>query len=222
MSSQLEIACFNLASVLIAKASGIHRIELCENFWAGGLTPNQNVFEIARENFKGTIYVMIRPMGGGFNYTESSFEIMQADIVKFKNLGANGFVFGILDDLDQIDLQRNQQLVALAYPLPCTFHRAFDVCGNYQRNLEDVICCGFKTVLTSGYGKSALAGVDVLKWLIKESKERISILPGGGVRSTNIKLLHTHLNANLYHTSGILADDMADQNEIEEILRLLS
>ncbi len=221
MSSTLEIACFNYASVLIAKAAGASRIELCDDFAKGGITPSENVFELARQNFSGEIYVMIRPIGGGFDYTESTFELMKNEIINFKNLGADGFVFGVLDAIGNIDIKRNQLLVEMASPLPCTFHRAFDVSVNYQRNLEDVIFCGFKTILTSGIGKSAIAGLDELTWLMKESNGRITIMPGGGVRSTNIEALHQRLNASCYHTSGVLSNATSNQMEIEKILKVL-
>ena len=38
--AQLEIACFNLNSALIAQENGVDRIELCDGFEVGGTTPN--------------------------------------------------------------------------------------------------------------------------------------------------------------------------------------
>ena len=37
---QLEIACFNLASAVIAQENGADRIELCDGFDVGGITPS--------------------------------------------------------------------------------------------------------------------------------------------------------------------------------------
>ena len=39
----LEIACFNLESAIIAANSGADRIELCENYIEGGITPSEKL-----------------------------------------------------------------------------------------------------------------------------------------------------------------------------------
>ena len=46
---------------------------------------------------------MIRPRGGNFVYSDDEFERMKKDIILFKNAGADGFVFGILTEENQIN-----------------------------------------------------------------------------------------------------------------------
>jgi copper homeostasis protein len=212
--AKLEVACFNLASALIADEGGADRIELCDDFSAGGITPNYKSFEVARKKIKKDIFVMIRPRGGNFTYTKTEFEKMQSDILYFKQKKTNGFVFGILSEDLSINSTQNKILIELASPLPCTFHRAFDRSGDFGKNLEDVIACGFKTILTSGHTQSAIYGIEQLKTLIQKSKNRIQIMPGGGVRSSNISHLKSELQTTYFHSSAITKDDLADINEV--------
>jgi copper homeostasis protein len=212
--AKLEIACFNLASALIANEGGADRIELCDDFSAGGITPNFESYAAARKNITKEIYVMIRPRGGNFTYTKDEFEKMQSDILYFKQSQADGFVFGILNEDLSINQTQNKLLVKLAHPLPCTFHRAFDRSGNFEKNLEDVIACGFKTVLTSGHAQTAMQGIEQLKSLIQQSQQRIQIMPGGGIRSSNMAILKSEIQTTYFHSSGIINGDLADINEI--------
>ncbi len=212
---KLEIACFNLASALTAQQGGADRIELCDDFSAGGITPNYGTFETARKLITIDLFVMIRPRGGDFIYSAAEFQQMKNDIVFFKKAGASGFVFGILNDDGSVNKKQNKELVELAKPFPCSFHRAFDVSKDLVRNLEDVIGCGFTTILTSGQTTSAMEGIPQLKILADLAGERISIMPGGGVRSSNIAVLKEKVNTAFYHSSAIMQNDLADLAEVK-------
>ena len=77
---QLEIACFNLASALIAQENDADRIELCDGFEVGGTTPSmETVFKI-KEFLSIDLYVMIRPRGGNFVYTDDEFLQMKTNV----------------------------------------------------------------------------------------------------------------------------------------------
>lgn len=201
---KLEIACFNLKSAIIAQENGADRVELCANMKEGGTTPDFKITEQARKELNIDLNVMIRPRGGDFIYTDAEFEQMKTEIVAFKKLNVDGFVFGILDNKGNVNIVQNKELVALASPTPCTFHRAFDVVNKVYQSLETVIDCGFKTILTSGQEINVVEGIDVLSELVKKANNRIVIMPGGGLRSTNIGLLKEKTNASFYHSSAIV------------------
>ena len=201
---KLEIACFNFNSAIIAQQNGADRVELCANMKEGGITPDIEITRIAREKLTIDLNVMIRPRGGDFVYSDDEFEQMKAEILQFKKLKVDGFVVGILNADGTVNEEQNKELVALAFPIPCTFHRAFDVVKNIYQSLETVIECGFKTILTSGQGKNVVEGIDVLSELVKKANNRITIMPGGGLRSTNSKLLKVKTGANFYHSSAIV------------------
>ena len=163
---KLEIACFNLESALIAQKSGANRVELCADMSVGGTTPTIEMVQQAREYLTSDLYVMIRSRGGNFVYSESEFEQMKSEIEIIKKLGVNGFVFGVLKDDKTINIEQNKALVDLAKPFPCTFHRAFDEVLDYEQALENVISCGFSTILTSGTFPNVIEGKEVLKQLV--------------------------------------------------------
>ena len=215
---KLEIACFNLESAIIAQENGADRVELCANMQAGGTTPDFQITEQARKKLSIDLNVMIRPRGGDFVYNDAEFEQMKAEIKAFKKLNVDGFVFGILDKEGNVNAMQNKELVALANPIPCTFHRAFDVVNAIFESLETIIECGFKTILTSGQEKNVVEGITVLAELVKKANNRIVIMPGGGLRSTNIGLLKEKTNAVFYHSSAIV--EVGETANVDEVKAL--
>ncbi|WP_130736606.1 copper homeostasis protein CutC [Flavobacterium sp. J27] len=217
---QLEIACFNLESAEIAHKNGADRIELCVEMSKGGTTPSIQMIQNAKAKINIPIYVMIRPRGGNFVYSETEFEWMKTKIMELKGIGVDGFVFGILDRENKINKIQNRTLIALAKPLPCTFHRAFDEVPNSFEALEALIACGFQTILTSGNAKNVNEGVNQLEVLVQKATNRITIMPGGGLRSSNLKEIYVQTKATFYHSSAI-TDGTETANPIE-IQRLKS
>ena len=218
--SKLEIACFNYESALIAQEGGANRIEFCDNLKEGGTTPDFEMVKKLRKEITVDLYVMIRPRGGNFYYSETEFQQMKIEIERFKNIGVNGFVFGILNDDKSINVLQNSELVAIAKPFPCTFHRAFDLVKDVFQSLESVIQCGFSTILTSGTMPNVVEGISVLQQLVVKANNRIVIMPGGGLRSTNIQLLQEQTNAGFYHSSAIT--DGSETANLEEVKALKS
>lgn len=214
----IEIACFNLESALLAQKAGADRVELCANISVGGTTPSIEIIQQVRKNLTIDLYVMIRPRGGNFVYSEAELDQMKSDIETIKQLDVNGFVFGILNEDKTINIEQNKTLVELAKPFPCSYHRAFDAVSNYEQALEDVISCGFSTLLTSGTFSNVKKGKEVLKKLVEQAKNRLEIMPGGGLRSTNISELNQIVNANWYHSSAIT--DGTEIANSEEIIQL--
>jgi copper homeostasis protein len=216
--AQLEIACFNLESAIIAQDNGADRVELCSNMKEGGTTPNFELTKIVRDRVNIDLNVMIRPRGGDFVYSDFEFEQMKSEILALKKLQVDGFVFGILNEDGSLNELQNAELVDLAKPLPCTFHRAFDGVKNKFQALESLIEFGFKAVLTSGEETNAVDGVDVLARLVEKANNRIVIMPGGGLRSTNIGLLKEKTNAVFYHSSAIIdTGEIANPEEIKAL-----
>lgn len=214
----LEIACFEITSAETALRSVADRIEFCAEQQLGGITPNIDEFRYLKSVFRKPIYVMIRPKGGSFLYSDEEFVMMQRSLLEFKNSGADGFVFGVLDSGNTIDLERNRILVELAGDIPCTFHRAVDRTPDLQTSFQTLIDLGFKAVLTSGGEKSAMEGKENLKNLIQKFGGAIDILIGGGVRSGNVAELKSYTQGTFFHSSAIPDYEMfANSDEIKKL-----
>lgn len=201
--AKLEIACFNVVSAFIAKENGADRIEFCAGIKVGGTTPNFEMVQRLRKSLDIETYVMIRPRGGNFVYTTSEYAQMKSDILEAKKCNFDGFVFGILNDDNRVNIDQNKALVDLADPFPCTFHRAFDEVEDAFQSLEDIIQCGFATILTSGQAQNVTDGTQRLAELVNKANNRITIMPGGGLRSSNIESIQKETKANWFHSSAI-------------------
>ena len=202
MKNILELAVFNLPSALTAAAGGADRIEVCENYSNGGTTPSYGILKTVREKVSIPAFVMICPRAGDFLYSDDEFEVIKKDILLSKQLGFDGTVCGILNLDGSIDKQRTAELVALAYPMEFTFHRAFDRCKDPLQALEDIIACGCNRILTSGQQANVLDGKELIQQLIQQADDRIIILPGGGLRSSNVAELKAFTGAIEFHTSA--------------------
>lgn len=144
---------------------------------------------------------------------------MKDTLEKLKSLGADGFVFGILQRPEMrtkwgwIDIERNRELVRLAEGRPCTFHRAFDLIPEFcwDRTLAGLAACGFSSILTSGgsLGNQATDHASALARLFRRkdalnTRQYIEIIIGGGVRSMNIQSLSQVTGGRSFHSSALV------------------
>lgn len=224
----LELAAFNLDSCRIATNVGVDRLELCENYTNGGITPTLDYFKEARRLFPADIFVMIRPREGNYVFSDEEFEEMLISLEQFKKAGANGFVSGFFTDNEIINISQLLRFVEICYPLPVTFHRSFDLLIDWKSGLDQLIECGCKRLLTSGDGKTAFEGRSRLKEMKEYVKERLIILPGGGIRSSNLQEIINTCHPREVHSAALAADASitgnytADKNELEELRKILS
>lgn len=235
LSFQLEacVNCFHAAR--IAEQAGADRIELCENLHAGGTTPSAGTIKQVKARLQIPLYVMIRPRGGDFCYDEEEFAIMQTDIALCKNLGCEGVVFGILKENGEIDVNRCRRLVELAWPMETTFHRAFDLCPDPRRALEELVDAGFQYILTSGQQVRAVDGIDLLVQLDELAGGRIQLIAAGGIRYPQLQELLTRTHLRYFHSGAsvpmpavfpgsapfALSDILINGEEIERMKTLL-
>ena len=202
MSLVFEIAIESLQSAKIAEKAGAKRVELCAALSEGGITPSHGMIKSVCEKSNLDVFVIIRPRGGDFLYSDEEFEIMCQDIIAAKELGANGIVSGALTTDGAIDIEKTQKMIELSHPLPFTFHRAFDRCNEPFVALEQLIELGVTRILSSGQVPSAEHGAELLGELVKQANGRIIIMPGAGVNSEDISDIVAKTGASEFHLSG--------------------
>ena len=193
-------ACVNSAlSAIEAQYGGADRVELCENMTEGGCTPGAGNIIFARKHLNIDLFIMIRPRGADFLYSNNEFEIMKQDVKMAKEFGSDGVVFGILKADGTIDKDRMSELVELARPMGVTCHRAFDMTLDPFKALDDLISIDIDRVLTSGQSDSALSGASLIKQLIKHAGKRIIIMPGHGIKVYNFEEVIRTTGAEEFH-----------------------
>ena len=182
----LEAPVFNLQGAMEAAQYGVDRLELCANFPEGGETPSAGMLQFLKGELDIPVFVMIRPRGGDFVYTQKELMVMKKDIQLLGELGADGFVFGVLDEDGRVDTEACEMLRRTAGEKPCTFHRAFDASSDMNQALETIVGLGFERILTSG-GKNTLTdGLDTVMQLLDQARDRIIIMPGGGTKPIHV------------------------------------
>ena len=139
---QFEVCIDSVQSAINAEIGGASRVELCANLLEGGTTPTPGMLARIKKTCALPVFVMIRPRGGDFLYSDDEFQIMKEDIRILKEYGADGIVFGILTSDGKVDVERCKEIVSLCRPLPITFHRAFDMIEDFNSGLNDVIELG--------------------------------------------------------------------------------
>ena len=146
----IEICTTSLSSIVNAQDAGANRIELCENYHVGGVTPNIKFFEKSLEVSKTPINVLIRPRGGDFIFNNTELDIMFESIQKFKNYNISGFVIGFLDNKKELSNTLLSEFRSATDGYELTFHRAFDFLLEQETSLEKLIENKFDRILCSG------------------------------------------------------------------------
>ena len=198
----LEICAFTIQSCLIAERAGAARVELCDNPIEGGTTPSWGTIRQVREKITIPLYPIIRPRSGNYFYDEDEFDIMRHDIRVCKELGCNGISVGVGTLHAKIDTERMKRIVEWASPMGVTCNRVFDGTPDPFRALEELIECGCERVLTSGQKSAAPDAGALLAKLVQQAGERIIIMPGAGIKSSNVAQLRKACGANEFHASA--------------------
>ncbi|MCF6224597.1 MAG: copper homeostasis protein CutC [Flavobacteriaceae bacterium] len=226
-----ELCIDSLDGLRLANKYGFKRVELCSALTVGGLTPSLGLIEQCVAISKVEIHVMIRHKEGGFDYTEEDVNLMKTDIEMVKSAGVQGVVFGILNkDLQISDLNKALVVFAKSLDLEVTFHRAFDLVKDYKSSINKIINFNFDRLLTSGLKSKAIEGLDVIKFLQNNYGNKIQIMAGSGLNTSNALeiaetgIQHIHFTArkiNQDNTDIFLgAHSYIDEDKVINILKL--
>lgn len=167
---------------------GAHRLEVCADLYVGGLTPSPALLTACR-TLGVPCVAMARPRAGDFIYDDADLAHLQASVETMCDAGADGVVFGVLTADRTINADAVSDLVAVCASRASVLHRAFDQTRDALEALDTLISCGVTRVLTSGHAATAAQGAPTIAKLLVHSADRVQILPGGGVRATNVAAL---------------------------------
>jgi copper homeostasis protein len=201
----IECCANSITSALIGIKAGANRIELCADLKNGGITPKYSDIKKLRKLTNINLHVLILPIANKFICSKEDLKKIIKDIEFCKSIGIDGVVIGAINEDRSIDISKTKKMVDVARPMKVTFHRAFDSCLDLQNNLEDIIKTGCDYLLTSGQYSDVNEGLENITQLIKISKNRITILAGGGVNHKNIHELYS-AGVRQFHLSGSKTD----------------
>lgn len=197
-----EVCAFNIQSAIIAENAGAARVELCDNPIEGGTTPSYGTIRSTREKISILLYPIIRPRSGNYFYSKDEYEIIKHDIAICRELGCDGISVGAQTVDSLIDTDMLKRIVEWAGPMGVTCNRVFDCAPDPFEALEQIISCGCERILTSGQKSAAPDAGEILGKLVQQAGDRIIIMPGAGINSSNIKKLIQQSNAREFHGSA--------------------
>ncbi|NJM29869.1 MAG: hypothetical protein HC855_06995 [Rhizobiales bacterium] len=105
-----------------------------------------------------------------------------------------------------IDVARTRELMAVARPMPITFHRAFDMTPDAFAALDTLIELGIDRVLTSGQEASVLEGLPLIAKLVERAGDRIVVMPGGGITARNVARIVSQAKPKEIHFAALVQE----------------
>ena len=217
----IEICATSIESIINAQNAGANRIELCENYSLGGLTPSEKFILESIKVSRLPINVLIRPRDGNFIFSNIEFDRMFESIQKFKNYNISGFVVGFLDKKNQLNKTQLSEFRSATEGYDLTFHRAFDYLVDQEKSLEQLIENKFDRILCSGSKIDSEKGIKNLNYLHSLALDKITIMPGGGINLKNFNLFK-NAGFNEIHLSAIDKKKSldSDYNIIKQIIEM--
>ncbi|MDQ0456460.1 copper homeostasis protein CutC [Rhizobium paknamense] len=198
-NSILEVCVDSAEGLLAAVQGGADRIELCAALDCGGLTPTVGLMRLAARQ-PVPCFAMIRPRAGDFVFSAADKDVMLADIEAVRQLGLAGVVLGALQPDRRLDEPLLRDMMIAAQGLGTTLHRAFDLVPDLSEALETAMFLGFGRILTSGGRQAAPEALDVFATLQDRAKNKIALMPGGGMRPEHVPAFHA-LGIRQFHAS---------------------
>ncbi|HZJ85751.1 MAG TPA: copper homeostasis protein CutC [Erysipelotrichaceae bacterium] len=199
---KMEACCGSVRDVLIAEKLGFDQIELNNSIEIDGMTPSVGTLVMAKKHTDMPIYPMVRARPQGFNYLEEDYEAMLFDAKNLIEHGADGIVFGFLNDDATINIERTKEMIKVIGDKDVIFHRALDYTKDIEESLKQLINLGVDRVLTSGGQGDIVDNIELLSHLQTTYGSEIEIVVGGGIRPYNVREILEKTGISQVHFSG--------------------
>ena len=157
---------------------------------------------------------MIRPRAGSFVFSEDEIALMMQDIAEARAHDLAGVVLGVARPDGTLDIEVLNRLVEAAGPLQTCLHRVFDLTPDPLAAIDQAVEIGFSRILTSGQKASVPEGLDLIVALQAYAAGRISIMPGGGIRLSNVGNIIRSTGIKEIHASCTRAGPPADPDYV--------
>jgi copper homeostasis protein len=219
----VEACVDSVESAIAAERGGAHRLELCDALFDGGTTPSAGMIAAVKAAVRIPVFVILRPRGGGFVYSDAEADVMRRDAEVAATLGADGVVVGALRQDARVDEGRTRALIDASRGLPVTFHRAFDLVRDRLEALDALASAGVTRVLTSGGSRNALVGADEIGSLVEAAGSRLIVVAGGGIREENVAEVVRRSGVREIHVRGtkLRHTTMSPANDAVQLRKLL-
>lgn len=218
MKPVFELCAGSYEDCLSAQKYGASRIELNSALSLGGLTPSETLLRRVKENCSLPVICMVRPREGGFFYSSDEIILMFEQAENLLLAGADGIAFGFLNEDRTINEEETRRMIDLIHVFgkQAVFHRAIDVCQNYEEAIKCLIRLGADRILTSGQRSSAIDGTERLKEIQEKYGQQIEILPGAGISDQNAVQLLEDTGLHQVHASckGYICDPTTRAGEV--------
>ena len=197
----LEVCTGSVSDSVKAFDAGADRIELNSALELGGLSPSPASLILTVESVGIPVIAMVRPCPGGFVYSAKEKLTILRDADFFLSSGAAGIAIGALTPEGGIDQQFVLDLRKLSGKKELVFHRAFDLIPEPFRAASELADSGVDRILTSGGHKTAFAGKEIIRKLVKTFGNVIEIMPGSGISSENASKIVKYTSCTQIHGS---------------------
>lgn len=200
----LEVCVGTIDDVLTCSKYPIDRIELTSALELGGLTPSLGFLQQTKALTNLPIACMVRPHATGFVYNKQDVLAMMEDARQLLEHGADGIVFGFLNDDMSINQEQTIAMVELihSYKKEAVFHKAFDHTNKLEEAIKVLVKTKVDRVLTEGgINKSIQQKRATLKFIYETYHKDIQLLVGGGVRSENVLEIINTTHTKQIHSS---------------------
>ena len=206
-NNKIEVCLGCIQDVEALNKYPVDRIELNSALELGGCTPSLSTLKRAKELTNIPIVCMVRVRGGNFNYSKEEYDVMYEDAKQLLINGADGIVFGFLNEdltFNESQMKRFSDL-AKQYGKEAICHKAFDeMKSDIEEDVEKLISYGITRVLTSGRSvyPNIIDGCKVIRKLNEKYGDKIEFLPGGGVRIENVKEVYKECGTHQVHMTS--------------------
>lgn len=213
----IEIIAATVEDAINIFEGGGDRIELVSALSEGGLTPSYGLIKNVLKCVSIPVNVIIRPHAKSFVYSDWDICSIIEDVEMVKELGANGIVFGTLDENGEIDVNHLEQVLKHTGDLDITFHRAIDDAVDIINSIKILKeYSQINRVLSSGGSGNIENNTFILRKMIEESNGNITIMAGGGLNFKNVKTIISSTQVKEIHFGTAVREDNSPFKGVEK------